>query len=101
MPSPIVCNLAAIDPSARDRYHALRNRIREAVRNRSDLADGFAFRLDESTVPLTDVAEWVDMERRCCPFLTIQISVTGGEPGWVLSLTGPAGTKAILAEAFV
>ena len=31
------------------------------------------------------------MERRCCPFLNFQLSLSGNEDDWLLTLTGPKG----------
>lgn len=97
---PIVCNLTAIGPADRRRYAALRNAIRDAVLNRSELPSGYAFQLDENAIGLSQVAEWIAMERRCCPFLTLQLTASGQDPGWVLAITGPRGSKEILADAF-
>jgi len=44
------------------------------------------------------VAEWMGMERLCCPFLTLQLSAAGSQPVWLLSLTGPSGVKALFAR---
>jgi hypothetical protein len=71
-----------------------------AVRERRELTDGYAFLIAASAVTLPEAAEWVDMERRCCPFLTIQLETPGGEDDWWLRLSGPAGAKAFLAAEF-
>jgi hypothetical protein len=49
---------------------------------------------------LTELAEWMTMERLCCPFLTLQISASGNQPDWLLTLTGPEGTKPLLDAEF-
>lgn len=68
-----------------------------AVRERRELPDGYAFLIDATALMLPEAAEWIDMERRCCPFLTIQLEAPGGGEDFWLRLRGPAGTKAILA----
>jgi len=93
------CNLDAIPADALSRYHNLRQRLQKAIVHRTEEPDGYSFRLSGEKVRLTEVAEWMEMERRCCPFLTLQISVSG-EPGCTLRLAGPGGVKPILAEAF-
>jgi hypothetical protein len=94
------CNLKAISAADRPRYHELLKRIRRAIRDRSEIPNGYALKLDSKVVTLPEAAEWISMERLCCPFLTLQISASGNQPHWVLTLTGPEGVKAILDAEF-
>ncbi len=94
------CNLKAIRAADRPRYNELLKRVRHAVRDRREISDGYAFKLDGRAVSLPEAAEWISMERRCCPFLTLQISVSGNELRWALTLTGPEGVKPILDAEF-
>jgi hypothetical protein len=49
---------------------------------------------DEETIQMT--AEWITLERRCCPFIAFGIEVGHeGGPLW-LSLTGREGVKPFL-----
>jgi hypothetical protein len=61
------CNLKAISAAERPRYNELVKRIRGAIRNRSEISEGYAFKLDSKTVTLPEAAEWIVMERLCCP----------------------------------
>jgi hypothetical protein len=65
----------------------------ECGSGRSELPDGYAFKLDSKTISLPEVAEWISMERLCCPFLTLQLSASGDQVDWLLKLTGPKGAK--------
>jgi len=94
------CNLKAINADQRPRYHDLVKRIREAVRDRTEMSNGYTFKLDSKTITLSEAAEWIGMERLCCPFLTLQLSVTGNQAHWVLALTGPEGVKPLLDSEF-
>lgn len=94
------CNLKAISASERPRYNDLTKRLRNAARNRSELPDGYAFKLDNKTISLPEVAEWISMERLCCPFLTLQLSASGDQADWLLKLTGPPGVKPLLQAEF-
>ena len=98
--SVFACNLKAIDASQRPRYNELVSRLRNAIEERTELPDGFEFRLNGSNISLTDIAEWMGMERLCCPFLTIQVAVSGHQTGWQLKLTGSEGVKPLLLEEF-
>src|SRR5947209_20326838 len=94
------CNLKAISVAERPRYNELVKRIRAAIRDRNEVATGYAFRLDSKTVTLPEAAEWIVMERLCCPFLTLQLSAAGNQADWVLTLTGPEGVKPLITAEF-
>ena|SRR5215831_3297007 len=99
--SPIIaCNPGAIHAAERPRLSDLMKRMRRAVRNRNELADGYAFQLDGKTIPLAEAAEWIAMERLCCPLLTFQLTASGNRADWQLTLTGPKGVKPLLQAEF-
>ena len=94
------CNLKAINAAERRRYNELVKRIRAAIRGRREIATGYAFKLDSKTVISSEAAEWIAMERLCCPFLTLQLSAVGNQAHWVLTLTGPEGVKPLITAEF-
>ena len=93
---PLACNAKAITTAERPRYKALVAELKAAVREKRELPDGYSFRLDNGVVSLQNVAEWMGMERRCCPFLTSQLETSGSRSDSWLTLKGPAGVKALL-----
>jgi hypothetical protein len=95
-----VCDLLAISAAVRPRYQELVQRVREAMHQREEISSGYTFRLDSVAVTLTETAEWMNMERLCCPFLTLQVSVSGNDAHWNLTLTGPEGIKPLLDAEF-
>jgi hypothetical protein len=99
-PRVIFCNLKAIEAAERPRYNDLVKRIRAAIRERNSREDGYAYQLDGTGISLPEVAEWMSMERLCCPFLTIQVSAVGNQEDWALTLTGPIGVKSLLDLEF-
>lgn len=94
------CNLKAISAAEWPRYNELVKRIRAAIRTRSEVVGGYAFKLDSKTVTLPEAAEWIAMERLCCPFLTLQLSAAGNHADWTLTLTGPEGVKPLIVQEF-
>lgn len=64
------------------------------------MADGYAFTLDSTVISLLEVAEWMNLERLCCPFFNLELSATGSQRNWRLALTGPAGVKELLDAEF-
>ena len=71
-----------------------------ASRERRELANGYAIRLDGGAVRPADVAEWMELERRCCPFLTLELAASRRERDWWLRLKGPPGVKEFLGAEF-
>jgi len=61
-----------------------------------ELAEGYAARLRPDPALFRQVAEWITLERRCCPFLGLGLNWSEGDAVW-LSLTGGPGVKAFLA----
>lgn len=96
---PMACNLKAISQAERPRYNELVRRLRASVSERIELPEGFQYKLNTKVIALPEIAEWITMERLCCPFLSFQLDVTSkGDPH--LSLRGPSGAKAIIEQEF-
>jgi hypothetical protein len=96
----LACNLTAINAADRPRYNELVRRIRSAIRDRREIPDGYVFNVDHGAIALPEAAEWINMERLCCPFLTLQISASGTQAYWTLTLRGPTGVKLLLDAEF-
>ena len=57
-PAPVfACNLKAITAADRPRYHELMKQLRLAVGERSEIANGYIFRLDSKAITLPEAAE--------------------------------------------
>ena len=102
---PIVCNLFALNDAERDRHHALGEKLRSAIARVSELPDGYALALDLKKLPVdaqgkpwcvVEVAQWAELESRCCPFLNFGIELHGKEGVVTLRLTGGPGVKEFL-----
>ena len=91
----LVCRLDALTEVERARSAALQGELRAAMVERAELDDGWAFRLRDG-VSLPGVAEWIALERRCCPFFRFQLDVDGNDGQVWLRLTGD-GVKEFLA----
>jgi hypothetical protein len=96
----LACNIEAINPEERVRYNVILKKIMESVNHQTELSDGYAWQLDAENVRMPEVAEWIEMERKCCPFLTLQIEAAGNAKGYTLRLLGPKGVKAFLVSEF-
>ncbi len=66
----------------------------------NELPNGYAFRFRPGGVSLVELADWVESERRCCPFfdMTIETEREAG-PVW-LKITGREGVKQFIRGEF-
>ncbi|MBV9268330.1 MAG: hypothetical protein JO061_19340, partial [Acidobacteriaceae bacterium] len=64
-----------------------------AITASRDLTDGYAFRIDAAKASLIDVANWLMLWRRCCPFYEFQIDFHAADASVGLSVKGRPGVK--------
>lgn len=94
---PIACNPGTFTAEERGKWQALGKRLIAENRGRRELPDGYAFEFDRSLETLREVAEFVDFESKCCPFVDFTVRVPSGGRGIVLEMTGRKGVKEMLA----
>jgi hypothetical protein len=95
----IVCDLAALDVGEQRRRAALATRLMGAFTEIRETIDGYAARLDHDPGTCREALEWLLLERRCCPFLRLELRLGPGEgPLWIHFGGGP-GVKEFLSAA--
>src|SRR5689334_4597892 len=90
---PIACNLKALTAQQRKDLRSAGEHVISAISASRDLPDGYAFRVDPGKASLTDVARWLDLWRRCCPFYEFQIDFHAADATLWLSVKGRPGVK--------
>jgi hypothetical protein len=98
--SPIACDLRALDEAQRRRRAELAERLQSSVREIISNAEGYSLRLAWNDKILLEVAEFISLKRRCCPFLNFQIGLGEGDDAITVSLSGRDGVKEFLAGEF-
>lgn len=102
---PLVCNVTALTAAQRDHHRKLERLMRSALVEKAALENGYVFVLDLGRLPadsageafcVVEVAEWVELESRCCPFLSFGIEVEPKGKIVRLRLTGPGGARSVL-----
>jgi hypothetical protein len=99
---PIACHPKALDETQRKRQQELLEVVRRSAQATHELADGFAFRLASDPALFQQAAEWVTLERRCCPFIHFALEWkrdqptttwmgAGGAPAWRMASRRPSG----------
>lgn len=101
--APLACNTGAFEPAERERHRELRRRLLEATPAVAELPHGYALRFRGDAALWSELAEFVALERRCCPFLSfaLRLEAEPAQPWHIaLELTGPAGVKDLLWAEF-
>jgi hypothetical protein len=87
------CRLAGEE--FRDRVTASKKVLRSA-QAQNELCGGYAFQFEASSERLHQLAELIDAERQCCPFLTFILQVPAHKDALILEVKGPEGAKRLI-----
>lgn len=92
---PVACAPFALTTAERARSRELREALGAAVDQVEETPTGYTYQFRTAEV-FRLLAEWIPLERRCCPFLSFDVRWRPGDAQPVLALSGPEGTKAFL-----
>src|SRR5262245_24466703 len=95
---PIACSLTSTE--LQERRLTVLQKLRDAVLEFKELGDGYAYSFASGGNRFKELAEMIDLERQCCPFLQFRLTVEPGNGPLRLDVTGPAGTKEFLLNTF-
>lgn len=91
----VACVPSAVPSSERAAHFALARKLfTELAQERSDLANGYAFRFRHDAFEA--LARFVANERKCCPFMNFELVLASESGPLWLRMTGPEGTRAVL-----
>jgi len=68
------CNLAVLTRAERERDHQLVPLLRDALQERQELSDGYAYRFTPGV--LKDLGEWVAIVAKCCQPLSYEVTIS-------------------------
>ena len=95
--SPIACDMTVLSPLQRERHLANSRELFSTIRAIGALSNGYQFRIDGPNV-IVQAAEFISLEKLCCPFLNFEIEVEAENgPVWI-KLTGREGVKEFIRE---
>jgi len=93
---PIACDLSAIDATHRQRHQALWQQVYPTAQGIEELPDGYVIRFPMDRERFMALAEYITLERLCCPFFDFALELGGGSETIHLRLTGRDGVKSFL-----
>jgi hypothetical protein len=95
--SPIACDMGVFSPAQRETHLKRSRELFLYVKEMGELANGYKFRLDGPEV-IVRTAEFITLEKLCCPFLNFTLEVEAESGAVWLKLTGREGVKAFIRE---
>lgn len=93
----LACDLTALDATQRSRRALLAETLRTRASRVVERPDGYALHLAGDRELLRQAGKWIELERKCCPFLELRLRRDEATGGAVLEITGSAEAKAFIA----
>jgi hypothetical protein len=98
--SSFYCNIKILSVAERAHKKQIGEKMAASQMEMKELPNGYAYRYRPGGVSIVELADWVESERRCCPFFDIAIETEReGGPVW-LKITGRQGVKEFIRGEF-
>lgn len=94
------CDMEAIPPEERPRHMENMRTLFQATEQIKELANGYAFKVNDSAEVLVAAIHFIAKEKLCCPFLEIDLRVDLASPERWLRVRGPDGVKPFIHAEF-
>src|SRR4029077_4593824 len=94
------CNIKALQPAERARHHELTEKLITIRKEVVEMEKGYEFQYSPTDVSLAELAEWVVVEAKCCPFFDFHIDLEREGALLCLRLTGEEGVKSFIRVEF-
>jgi len=95
----LACRLDALDRDEQARRAALAEQMTGRFSAVDETADGYVARLRYDAAAARDALEWLLLERRCCPFLSLELGFEPESETMLMRFGGGPGVKAFLTAA--
>jgi hypothetical protein len=98
--TPFYCNIKALSAAEMVHKKLIGEKMAASQVETMELPNGYAYRYRPGGVSLVELADWVESERRCCPFFDMALETEReGGPVW-LKITGRQGVKEFIRGEF-
>ena len=95
---PIACDLHKLTAAEREREKSLLDEVRKAALEIRDIPSGYALQFPGDAGTVLTLAEFITLERACCPFLDFELRCEAEGGAVSLSMTGREGVKQFLQK---
>jgi hypothetical protein len=90
----LACTLTTAE--RRERRAFVRARLLPRIRSVEETASGYVLFFDRADGELQTIATFIELESRCCAFLTFTVRLEAAAERIALTLEGPEGAKELL-----
>jgi len=94
------CNSKALSPAERTHHKQLTDKLMNVQKEVVETEKGYEFQYSPAEISLSELADWVAAEGKCCPFFDFHIDLEQEGKLLCLRLTGPEGVKAFIRSEF-
>jgi hypothetical protein len=95
---PLACDLTGAE--LQERRRTVLEKLRDSVVEVKELANGYSYSFASEGSRFKELADMIDLERQCCPFLEFRLTLAASHGPISLEITGPEGTKDFLLSTF-
>ena len=94
------CNIKALTPEERAHHKVNTEKLKAKRAQTVEIEKGYEFQYNPADVSVAEVADWVTLESKCCPFFDFHIDLENEGKLVCLRLTGRDGIKAFIRSEF-
>lgn len=98
--TPFACNMAALNHEQKKRVLDLLKELKTKRQEVVELPDGYAFRFAMDSDTFKNAAEFITLERLCCPFFEFELAAEKADGAMWLRLKGREGVKDFIKTEF-
>jgi hypothetical protein len=98
--SKFYCNIKALTPEEREHLKQLGGKLTAARKAVVEMEKGYEFQFSPPNATVAELADWVSMESKCCPFFDFHIDLENEGKLLCLRLTGEEGIKQFIRAEF-
>lgn len=100
MPTTFACDMTALTAEQRAAHSAVIGQLFGAVREIRHVGAGYRFVLELDHRTLDRIAQFIALERRCCPFFDFTVGVPAEVDHAEFAITGPDGVHHFIQAEF-
>jgi hypothetical protein len=93
------CIISALSAEQRKKHSASTVKLFSEVTKLEEESNGYSFQLPADSATLQEVSEWIDLERKCCPFMNFSLTVGDEKKPMTLRINGDENTKEFLKNS--
>jgi hypothetical protein len=95
-----VCNMSVLTPHERERHSQNTTNLMKTLQGVAEVANGYSFHFANETQTILQIAEFISLERLCCPFFDFTLQLRAEDKSITLQIAGTDGIKDFIRSEF-